>query len=225
MIFHRQLDDLTQVIWAKPTSGFGHLADEQPLPYLHRNDLELTPRFGGEEATPVCSPKTAGLPYGVLDQAWPIRQRIFNFPRRPINLYWRNILRSRAESDGGFLFLNQLRFSAEKDGFTGASPILTFKRKFVLGGDSVRVEDVTTFRLPVKFSRFYPVVVPLFPEWGLDGNKAPWLDCSGFVLKPRGRQQSSAGNAVLWSEGLTNVGFAAGDKIERSYTYRLRGQG
>jgi len=36
MIERRRLDAATEALWALPSSGYAHVADEQPLPYIQR---------------------------------------------------------------------------------------------------------------------------------------------------------------------------------------------
>ena len=63
--------------WAVPTSGYGHICDEQPLPYLRKNNSDLSPRMGGEEGKNNYTEQIIPLPYGKLLKDWPIRQRFF----------------------------------------------------------------------------------------------------------------------------------------------------
>ena len=222
MIVRYRIDATTDVLWATPTSGYGYVADEQPLPYVHRAGIELTPRFGGEETIACCAFETVGLPHGILATSWPVVQRWFNLPRRAVNLYWRNILQSRTRPDRRFLFMHQLDFKPIPDGFIGHCPMACFERRFIFESAGVRVEDMLTFRLNIRFSQFYPVVIPLFEEWSIDSSSPLRLECTGFQLEPCGMQQSSSGMAILWVERLRDVVFAAGERLERSYTYRWR---
>jgi len=115
-IFQHKLDGGASVIWAVPLSGYGHIADEQPLPYIHYKGNELTPRFGGEEGQAGCGLHTTGLPWGTLKNRWPLSQRIFNTFRRNINIYWRNIFVSRCRAENFFIFLNNLAISRHHKG-------------------------------------------------------------------------------------------------------------
>ena len=36
MIEHRRLDTATELLWALPSSGYAHVADDQPLPYIQK---------------------------------------------------------------------------------------------------------------------------------------------------------------------------------------------
>lgn len=222
MIVRHRLDDQTEVIWATPTSGYGHLADEQALPYLHRSGRELTPRFGGEESLPECGPQTLGLPFGTLAHAWPLRQRLFNLPRGRINLYWRNVFKSRCNPDKLFFFLSQLDFLPTSEGFVGECPLLSFERRFAFASASVQVTDRVVFKVPVSFSRFHPVVIPLFEEWTVDEKAGScWLESEGFQLEPAGIQRSAAGTAKLWMESLNDVSFSTNQQLVRRYTYHF----
>lgn len=220
MIARRHIGAGTEVAWATPTSGYGHVADEQPLPYIHRDGLELTPRFGGEESLPTCAPETAGLPRGILAEGWPTRQRLFNVTRRSANLYWRNLFRSRTPADRRFLFLHQLDFRPRDDGFVGACPLLRLERRFLVGAQAVEVRDTVTFERPVRFSSLDLVVVPLFGDWAVGDDGPRRLECAGFRLARGQPQQSSAGSATLWVERLERPSFEAGERVERRYTYR-----
>src|SRR6266702_2984118 len=177
MIVRRRLDEQTDVVWATPTSGYGHAADEQPLPYVHRAGEELTPRFGGEEGIACCAPESVGLPRGVLADLWPLAQRWFDLGRRPVNRDWRNVLRSRSRRDRRFLFAHQLDFRPTGEGYAGHCPLLSFERRFLVRPGAVRVEDAIAFLRPVRFSMLDLVVVPLFAEWSVEGHSGRRLEC------------------------------------------------
>ena len=100
-----QLADGVEAVWAVPSSGFGHVADELPLPFLTRSGLEQTPRFGGEESELISGQLSLPAPYGYLDRPWPWQQRLFNLPRRRANIYWRNLFLSRCNPQRFFSFL------------------------------------------------------------------------------------------------------------------------
>jgi hypothetical protein len=219
LIVQHQLDAHTNITWATPTSGFGHVDDEQPLPYVHHNGNELTPRFGGEESILGCKPSTIGLPFGVLDQPWPIVQDLFNLPRRRINIYWREIFHSCSNQNGDFIFLQQLNFKPVTKGFIGISPLLHFYRQFTMGKNSIQVEDCITFKHKLRFSVFHPVVLPLFTDWHIGNHGTYRLINTNFKLQQYGEQQSSSGCATVWSEQLESCSFQAGERLERSYTY------
>jgi hypothetical protein len=207
-------------MWATPTSGYGHVADEQPLPYVQRAGIELTPRFGGEETLAYCSSETVGLPHGILATSWPLKQRCFNLPRRAMNLYWRNILQSRTLPNRRFLFMHQLDFKPLPDGFIGHCPMVCFERRFIFESTGVRVEDMLIFRQNIRFSQFYPIVIPLFEEWSIDSVSPFRLEYTGFQLEQFGMQLSSAGTAILWVERIRDAVFVSGESLKRSYTYR-----
>ncbi|NBD19545.1 hypothetical protein GTZ97_02505 [Aquabacterium fontiphilum] len=216
----RQLSPRVTAAWATPTSGYGHVADEQPLPFLTADGLELTPRFGGEPGQPGTERAQLGLPYGVLDQAWPLRQRLFNWPRRRVNLYWRELFRTRTPADGRLLILDQLSFRSTPDGFEGASPILAFRRAISGGPDHLTVVDHLSFRTALRFARFAPVVVPLFDDWGVNQSDARWLDAPGISLVRQGVQCSAAGVSTVWAEVIPEFHVDAGQTVTRRYTYR-----
>ena len=220
MIVRRPVDEQTDVTWATPSSGYGHVADEQPLPYVHRAGIELTPRFGGEESSPGCRPEITGLPSGVLAQPWPVAQRVFNLSRRTVNRYWRNLLRSRTPRGPEFLFIHQLDFRPIVDGYIGTCPLLRFRRQIGVADSCIRVDDDLLFRRQMQFSVLDLVVVPLFPDWRTDREGSRRLECDGFRVKPLCPQESSAGCATVWVERLVNVSFGVGDRVKRRYTYR-----
>lgn len=210
------------VLWAVPLSGYGHVADEQPLPYLHLAGDEATPRFGGEASQAGCGLDSVGLPQGKLAEPWPWRQRLFNLPRRNVNQYWRNLTQSRCRSGGTFHLLEQLRFRAQGNGFVGNCPLLTFDRQFELTLGRITVIDTLLFRRPLSFAWFAPVVIPLFADWTVTA--APitgerYLLTEGFRLEATGKQRSAAGQALLWQEMLRGVRFRRGDRLSRCYHY------
>lgn len=220
MISHHQVADCTNVVWATPTSGFGHLSDEQPLPYIHHQGVAITPMVGGDASLPDCGPATLGLPFGLLSQQWPVAQRLFNLTRRPINLYWRNVFKSRCSSDQLFYLHQQLHFTATPSGFRGACPLMQFERSFAVTAGRVHVTDILLFRKTLKFERFALVVLPLFSEWRINGKTLPVLETTGFELQPSGLQRSAAGTATLWLEQMSQKTFVAGDLLQREYSYR-----
>ncbi len=220
MIECRHLDSETEVVWATPTSGYGHLADEQPLPFIYFRGLGITPQFGGEVGWVECGPTRLGLPYGLLSQSWPLAQRVFNIPRRSLNLYWRNAFSSRCRTDRLFFLHEQLDFAPIGSGFRGTCPLMHFERTFHLGKGVAKVRDVLVFRKALDFAWFAPVVLPLFNEWGVNGDRLPRVDVGNIELNSAGAQCSAAGTAALWTEKLEQASFAAGERLERYYSYR-----
>lgn len=207
-------------VWAVPTSGYGHAADEQPLPYITVDGHELTPRFGGEPGRGLTDRAHLGMPYGVLAQAWPLRQRVFNLPRRRVNLYWREAFRSRTPPDGQLLLLDQLSFRPTHDGFEGSSPILAFRRAFTCGAHHLEIVDRLTFRTPLRFELFAPTVLPLFADWAVNQPGAYWLDAPGISLVRQGQQSSAAGVATVWTEVIHDFQAKPEQILERRYVYR-----
>lgn len=221
MIAHHRIDSRTDVIWATPTSGYAHLADEQPLPYIYRNGFPLTPMFGGEGSQAECGCEVLGLPFGTLAQPWHVAQRIFNFPRRSINLYWRNIFKTRCRSDRKFYFYEQLDYETASAGYRGHCPLLQFDRYFEMTDGCIHIEDRTRFSENVGFSVFTCAVIPLFEDWGLGDLEPKSLKYHGGELRCTGVQRSAAGMAVVWTESMSDVEFVAGFELMRSYTYRF----
>ncbi|CBL44186.1 hypothetical protein HDN1F_06030 [gamma proteobacterium HdN1] len=217
-IQRRQLTNGTDVIWAVPLSGMGHTADEQPLPYLHWRGEELTPRYGGEESLPGSSIKSLPLPYGFLASTWPWRQRIFNLPRRRINIYWRNIFRDATRKDRLFHFIEQLKYSETEEGFIGNSPSLSYQRTFTLEENLIIVNDTIIFKDRLHFSELY---------------LCPWADFQNDHHGPRCRIQpsltpnhsnpikSSTGSAQWHAHKLLNVEYDKGDQVGWNYTYSI----
>jgi hypothetical protein len=217
-IRRRQLANGTDVIWAVPLSGMGHTADEQPLPYLHWRGEELTPRYGGEESLPGSSIKSLPLPYGFLASTWPWRQRIFNLPRRRINIYWRNIFRDATRKDRLFHFIEQLKYSETEEGFIGNSPSLSYQRTFTLEDNLIIVNDTIIFKDRLHFSELY---------------LCPWAEFQKDNHSPRCRIQpslipnhshsinSSTGSAHWRAHKLLNIQYDKGDHVEWNYTYSI----
>lgn len=221
MIAHYKAGSCTDVVWATPTSGYAHIADEQPLPYIYRSGMALTPMFGGEGSQPECGCEVLGLPFGALAQRWPFAQWFFNFPRRSINLYWRNIFKTRCRSDRVFYFHEQLDYETTPAGYLGRCPLLQFERHFEVMDGCVHVEDRTRFSRNVRFSVYTCAVIPLFEDWGLGVLRPKSLEYRGGELRRSGVQRSAAGTAIVWTELMSDVEFVAGSELSRSYTYRF----
>ena len=220
-IFQHKLDGGASVIWAMPMSGYGHIADEQPLPYIHYKGNELTPRFGGEEGQAGCEPHTVGLPWGVLKDEWALKQRIFNIFRKNINIYWRNIFVSRCRADKNFYFLEQLNYKPLSQGFSGECPLIHFERKFFIEDASVQIEDTIIFKKPVSFEVFCPVNIPLFEDENAHLCEATVRLESDIKFTNSALQCSAAGTASLHTVKLENASFIHGDRLSYRYAYHL----
>lgn len=211
------------VAWAVPTSGHGHTADEQALPFIAMDGQALTPRFGGESGWPECGPATLGLPWAELDQPWPWSQRLFNLPRRSANLYWRELFKSRTDPGGRVFFWNQLDYMCTETGFQGRAPMAVFERRFSLQPGRVLVEDTIVFRQRLRLRRLVPVTVPLFKDWRVGAAAPRWLEPMGFPapLRREGSQISAAGHADLWVLCLDNVVTRPGHPLHYRYAYHF----
>jgi len=214
-VYKEKLKCGAEVIWSVPLSGFAHVADEQPLPYIHFNGVELTPRYGGEESLVASSIESLPLPYGKLKKNWPIKQKIFNLTRKKINIYWRNIFTTLCRSDKMFYFLEQLKFNGSRDGFVGVSPILVFSREFKFTDDSIIVNDKISFLKSVEFEYFHLSPYAMLPA-----------SCCEILLSQNINNEkeisSSTGKAIWKSKLINNVKFNAGEKIEWQYLYQVK---
>lgn len=210
-----------EALWATPTSGYGHVSDEQALPRILERGLDLTPGMSGEPVH--CPPEIIGLPQGRLNQPWPWRQRLFNVPRRSVNRYWRELFESRCRPDGTFRFWEQLDFVQVPGGFVGQSPAAVFRRQFRLSGRTLTVEDVVEFRIALRFSEFSMLNMPLFEDWTIQTPSARWLevetDQPGEWLS--NRFSSSTGHAVLWRHQTFSVEYDRGQVIRSRCTYHF----
>lgn len=218
-IHRKQLSNGVQVIWATPLSGFGHIADEQPLPYLHCSNLELTPRFGGEEKFKSSGINSLPVPYGRLMGRWPWKQRLFNLLRRRINIYWRNILQHRTRSDKMFYFIEQLDFQETIDGFIGRSPMLDFSRSFSLKENTIKVNDILIFNMDITFDEFY-----LCPWAELEMSRSD-IYCQITPSLPGNYKfpiQSSSGNAIWHAHKMYNVKFNKNEELSWNYLYQIK---
>jgi len=215
----RQLADGTDVVWTVPLSGMGHVADEQPLPYLQRHGVELTPRFGGEEQNPQSGLTSLPLPYGYLANPWPWRQRLFNLPRRRINIYWRNIFKDATRSDRLFHFLTQLNFCETRDGFQGSSPSLIYQRAFTLGGNTIEVNDTIEFKENLHFAELY-----LCPWAELQTDEAN--DNCRIKTSMRANHSfsidSSTGTANWNAHKVVAAKYKKGDRLNWAYSYQIK---
>lgn len=215
-IQRRQLTDGTDVVWAIPLSGMGHVADEQPLPYLHKHGVELTPRFGGEEQYSKSGLTSLPLPYGYLANSWPWRQRIFNLPRRRINIYWRNIFKDATRNDRLFHFLTQLNYFEINNGFQGHSPSVTFQRVFSVSDNSIEVHDSIEFKENIHFLEFY-----LCP-WAEFQTEAASYKCKISTSMKANHSyliESSSGIAIWNARKVVDVKYKKGDRLAWSYSF------
>lgn len=217
-IIKNKLSNGVEIIWAVPLSGFGHVADEQPLPYLHINNNELTPRFGGEEANVESALPSLPLPFGKLSEDWPIRQKIFNASRKKVNIYWRNIFKSFCRRDRVFYFAEQLNYLSIKNGFLGESPVLSFKRTFQIKNNSIFVEDKIIFKVDIKFEEFFLCPWAEFPR------EKSFMVCfisSSLPVNYTKTIKSSSGQALWHANRVNDVFYKKGDIITWNYLYQV----
>lgn len=214
----RQLVDGTDVIWAVPLSGMGHVADEQPQPYLQRCGIELTPRFGGEENHQQSGMTSLPLPYGYLATKWPWRQRLFNLPRRRVNIYWRNIFKNATRGDHLFHFLEQLEYFETSHGYQGNSPSVSYQRSFMLTPKTVEVNDVIEFKDNLHFSELY-----LCPWAEFQANDMTTkCQIMPSMAANHSRPISSSTGAAIWhAHKVLDVKYKKGDRLTWAYTYRI----
>jgi hypothetical protein len=206
------------VVWATPKSGFGYVADEQPMPYIKYRCHDLTPRFGGEENLAPCQVDSLPLPFGKLLGPWPPPQVLFNAPRRRINIYWRNAFKSMCREDRLFYFVEQLSYRSEKNGFIGRCPIFIFERNFKLESSSVDVQDILHVRREVEFEYFLLCSFAVFEDPGSERGSSA-RDSRRVVaipsLEPNFSHQisSSTGPARLFGHRLDRRRFNKGEKL------------
>ena len=217
-IQRHQLADGTDVVWAVPLSGMGHVADEQPLPYLQKQGVELTPRFGGDEQNPQSGLTSLPMPYGYLATAWPWKQRLFNLPRRRAHIYWRNIFKDATRSDRLFHFLDQLDYYETSNGFHGKSPSLIYRRSFTLTANTIEVSDSVEFKDSLHFAVLY---------------LCPWAEFETRNEVNRCRIQpsmkpnhsytinSSSGMANWHGCRVDDVKYKKGDRLAWAYSYQI----
>lgn len=205
-------------IWAVPLSGFGHVADEQPMPYIQRDGQSLTPRFGGEEDCDATGLASLPIPYGKLRSPWPYAQRLFNFPRRRANIYWRLAFRSRSRADGMFFFAEQLNYNSTLEGFRGRSPVFSFSRRFIADGREIVVMDELCVKRSISFE--YLLLCP----WAEFEDRKIHNVCQIVPSLPANHAltiQSSTGTAVLRAHRLDNVTLDAGEMWAWHVRYKL----
>ena len=211
-----QLDCGAEVVIAIPTGGFGHAADEQPLPYIKQQDYDLTPRFGGDESFLESGYDSLPLPKGKLTTGWPFKQSLFNFYRRRINIYWRNVFKSFNNHKPDFMFARQLNFKSSNNGFIGICPIINFKREFKFGYNVVEVSDFIEFKSTIKFEYFNFAHFASFTEAStsieITTDKKP---------NQQKKMTSSSGKFQLNYHKLKNIQFKKGDLLTSKITYRI----
>ncbi len=207
------LSNGAEVIYAIPTGGYGHAADEQPLPYIRHNGKSITPRFGGDEESAESSYYSLPLPVGRLME-WPLSQSAFNFFRRRVNIYWRNIFCSFNSYKPEFMFARQLNFRKTRNGFVGNGPLVKFTRKFHFDESSVVVIDRILFRKPLRYEFFEYAHHAIFCNQNSD------LCVIADVIPNVSRKNSSStGEFVLYSHRLENVKFNKGDVLTSKVVY------
>jgi len=204
-----------EVVWSIPLSGFGHIADEQPLPYIHHNGLELTPRYGGEEALTASSVESLPLPYGKLKKSWPLKQKIFNLTRKKINIYWRNIFSTFCRNDKVFYFLEQMKFSGNDMGFVGFSPLLIFSREIIADGDSLIINDKLSVVREIEFEYLHISPYAELPDSLCDIKVTQHINNEKSI-------SSSTGKATWKSKLLNDVKLNAGEEIKWQYHYQIK---
>ncbi|XKE47224.1 hypothetical protein LG302_08890 [Halomonas organivorans] len=144
------------VTWATPLSGYGHVADEQPLPFISMDGRELTPRFGGEEGDSETLHQTLPLPSGVLKSPLPLRDRLANLGKRRVNIYWRNVFHPFVKQDR-YWFIEQLRFRRIEKGFVGESSLIRFERWVTVNRsrNEIVVSDIIQAKQEISFQDFH----------------------------------------------------------------------
>jgi len=150
----KKLANGAQVMWSLPTGGFGHAADEQPLPYIRYKGKSLTPRYGGDESIMQAGYESIPLPSFRLVDGWPLSQKIFNLFRRRINIYWRNLFATLCRPDNKFLFSEQLNYKAIEEGFYGFSPLVSHIRQFEFAKNQISIIDIIEFKVSMRIDEF-----------------------------------------------------------------------
>jgi hypothetical protein len=217
-----RIGDAASVMWAVPTSGYGHVADEQSLPFITDSGEELTPRLGGEPDQ--CPSDAIGLPWGKLSHAWPWRQRMHNWPRRALNRYWREVFQSRNRHDGRFLFWEQLNYRRLPDGFQGDSPMVTHQRAFKVAARHVEVLDELTFKQAVHFEQLVLLALPLHQDWCVGQPSRRWVEFDEATVPGQWLHHSictPTGTAVLWCREMNFVRFEPDQRVEIRYSYHF----
>lgn len=203
-------NDIYEAIWATPLSGYGHISDEQPLPYIHMSGKEMTPRFGGENV----SLKDLPLPYGVISSNWPLKQRIFNLFRKRINIYWRELFKSFTRKDNLFSLYQQCNFYQTSTGFKGVSPVVEFERIFTFSDYRIDIIDTLTFLTKMDFSEF---IYCNFSE----NIESLIKITSSENLNFTSSFTSSTGEAHIKGVKLENISFLSGESLQCHLQYHL----
>ncbi len=209
-----------QVVWVAPTGGFGHIADEQPMPYINFNHIPLTPRFGGEESEPESSIVSLPLPWGVFQERWPFAQKLFNLFRRRINIYWRNLFNSFNRNDRKFFFAQQLKYVSYRDYFEGSCPLVRFRRAFSYIDNEVLVSDIIQFKRDVYFSYFNYAMLPSF-DMSIGSPVICEVSCD-VTANRECEITSSTGRSVLRYKQMGNKRFNKGDTLKVAYHYKVK---
>ncbi|EPP5594311.1 hypothetical protein ACUULL_003472 [Vibrio cholerae] len=199
-----------EAIWAVPLSGMGHIADEQPMPYIHSMGVELTPRFGGEDVTFSDLP----LPYGYIKGSWPAQQRIFNLFRKRVNIYWREIFNSFNRKDKAYYIYQQCDFIGKENGYVGESPLVYFERLFTYNENCIEVSDFIKFKRRVAFSKF------VFCSYSINAENKIKITASEKT-NHEVSFSSSTGESKTIGKMLKDVEFEPGDTLECQYRYLL----
>lgn len=207
-----------EVFWLVPTGGFGHVADEQPMPFINNNNKLLTPRFGGEECHQESSIQSIPLPWGVLESDWPRKQRLFNFFRRRVNIYWRNLFDHFCRSDKYFYFSQQLNYAGLKNSFFGHSPMVDFQRTFVYRANSIEVKDVIRFKQNLRFKVFNYAMLPELPCKDI---ATPCVIQCDVKSNKEMKCSSSTGPLIIKYKELTDVTFSKGYELNVNYQYDI----
>lgn len=215
-----KLDCGASYAWATPLGGFGYIADEQPLPFLTANGIELTPRYGGEETLKECQRNSLPLPQGLLATPRPSAQKLFSLYKRRANIYWRNLFKCIPNNGRNFHFLDQLRYKDTINGFLGESPSITFQRIFATNAKGISSSDTITFKKSLKFKSFEIAHFAKFQDQSPSSFRSTSITSS---LQPnRSRQIASAtGLATLHYHCLTDPRFEPGQKIDYTIKYQI----
>ena len=222
MVVRLEFDMGVEGFWSVPTSGFGHTADEQPLPFFEYKGVPLTPRYGADEEFQESNNDSIPLPYGTLASGWPLRQRFFNLSRRRINIYWRNFFRTRCRIDKRFLFIEQLTFKRIHSGFTGQSPMAQFERTFQKNKNTFLVKDTILFKKSVFFEEF---CVTSFPDIKFSSHVGILSiklksDLNGALIRSK-KIKSSTGTADIIERYYVKKVFNKNDVLNIFYEYRF----
>lgn len=206
-----------EVIWCVPLGGFAHAADEQPWPYIEYLGIELTPRYGGEECFTESGYYSLPLPRGVMPR-WPMQQSLFNFFRRRVNIYWRNLFSSQDNLRPYFLFAQQLSFHRTDNGYTGSSPLLIFERSITAHDCGVVINDLIVFKMDVFFDHFIYGIHPELERSAAESGISLWKDIDvnhEFLIS------SSTGHWRMYGHRVDAVKFNKDDRISSCFKYEF----